>query len=226
VSEIFSQASRAVIQIANQEAMRLGHAYIGTEHLLLGIAQEREAIAGQVLRSLGAEPERIRQAVESMLQTDPESASAASQRPPSPRAKTIVGYAIEEARQLYHSSVGAEHLLLGLLRERDCRASAVLENLGLSLDRVRLELVKRLPPGSAAEMARKKALEQRFANHPEVQRLRRRQEELQIQMENAVAAADFDTAVRYRDQRDAVRQELAELYAALDRGSDAGTRPG
>ncbi len=213
--ESFAEAARTVIQIANREAMRYGRDHIGTEHLLLGLAED-QGVAGQVLRATGADASSIRDEIEKLVQSRAPTESSLQ----SPRLAGVVGYAMEEARRLYHTSVGADHLLLGLLLDPGCRASEILGRLGL-LDRVRADLLSRLPPGSALEIANRRALEQRFEKHPQVQELKRRIEDAQVKLENAVAAADFQTAASYRDRREAIEQSLEDLYTALGREPDA-----
>ncbi len=121
----FTERVRKVIYLAREEAARLQHDYIGTEHLLLGVIREVEGIAATVLNNLGLDLDRIRQEVENMV-----SASGGTMTigeiPFTPRAKRVLELAVEEARSLGHNYVGTEHLLLGLLREHDGVAAQVL----------------------------------------------------------------------------------------------------
>jgi ATP-dependent Clp protease ATP-binding subunit ClpA len=132
----------------------------------------------------------------------------------------VIEYAMEEARQLFHTYVGTEHLLLGLMRDRGCRASEILRNLGLDVERVRWDILNRVTPGSPSESAYRKMLEKRFENHPQVQQLKQRIESLQLKLQEAVATTEFETARSYRDQREAVETTLEELYTALGREPD------
>src|SRR5437868_6232485 len=132
--------ARKVMQLANQEAQRLNHEYIGTEHILLGLVKEGGGVAGNVLKNLDIDLRKIRLEVEKLVQSSPE-VDAPGKLPPTPRAKKVLEYAIEEARNFNHNYVGTEHLLLGLLREQEGVAAQVLMNLGLRLEVVREEVL-------------------------------------------------------------------------------------
>src|SRR5262249_36373205 len=132
--ERFTDRARRVMQLANQEAIRLKHEYIGTEHILLGLIKESTGLAGQVLRSINLDLHRLRCEIERMVESEPPDTQDLSNYP---RAKKVIEYAIEEARSIGHHYVGTEHLLLGLLRERDGMASRVLSNLGVDLSMIR-----------------------------------------------------------------------------------------
>ena len=139
----FTERVRKVIYLAREEAARLQHDYIGTEHLLLGVIREGEGIAATVLNNLGLDLDRIRQEVENMV-----SASGGTMTigeiPFTPRAKRVLELAVEEARSLGHNYVGTEHLLLGLIREGEGVAAKVLLELGVDRTRVREETLKLL----------------------------------------------------------------------------------
>jgi ATP-dependent Clp protease ATP-binding subunit ClpC len=121
----FTERVRKVIYLAREEAARLQHDYIGTEHLLLGVIREGEGIAATVLNNLGLDLERIRQEVENMVSAA--QGMTISEIPFTPRAKRVLELAVEEARSLGHNYVGAEHLLLGLIRRaRASRAEVLL----------------------------------------------------------------------------------------------------
>jgi ATP-dependent Clp protease ATP-binding subunit ClpC len=130
-----------VLQIANEEAERLSHNYIGTEHLLLGLVKEENGIAGRVLREIGAKPERVAEMVERMTGTGRRSPSAGKLEL-TPRTKQVLEFAVEEARKLSHNYIGTEHLLLGLIRHADGVAIDVLRQLGLTPDRIRRETLR------------------------------------------------------------------------------------
>src|SRR5262245_56089538 len=104
------------MQLANQEAMRYHHQYIGTEHILLGLVREGTGVAANVLKNLGVDLHKIRQEIDKILQAGLIEVSAGT-LPQTPRAKKVIEYSIEEARGLNHNYVGTEHLLLGLIRE-------------------------------------------------------------------------------------------------------------
>jgi ATP-dependent Clp protease ATP-binding subunit ClpC len=137
----FNQRARRVLQIANEEAERLSHNYIGTEHLLLGLVKEENGIAGRVLREMGAKPERVAEMVERMTGTGRRSSSAGKLEL-TPRTKQVLEFAVEEARKLSHNYIGTEHLLLGLIRHADGVAIDVLRQLGLTPDRIRRETLR------------------------------------------------------------------------------------
>jgi ATP-dependent Clp protease ATP-binding subunit ClpC len=137
----FNQRARRVLQIANEEAERLSHNYIGTEHLLLGLIKEENGIAGRVLREMGAKPERVAEMVERMTGTGRRSPSAGKLEL-TPRTKQVLEFAVEEARKLSHNYIGTEHLLLGLIRHADGVAIDVLRQLGLTPDRIRRETLR------------------------------------------------------------------------------------
>jgi ATP-dependent Clp protease ATP-binding subunit ClpC len=137
----FNQRARRVLQIANEEAERLSHNYIGTEHLLLGLVKEENGIAGRVLREMGAKPDRVAEMVERMTGTGRRSSSAGKLEL-TPRTKQVLEFAVEEARKLSHNYIGTEHLLLGLIRHADGVAIDVLRQLGLTPDRIRRETLR------------------------------------------------------------------------------------
>ncbi len=145
--EKFSERARRVLTIAQEEARQLNHNYIGTEHILLGLSREEEGVAAKVLTNLGVSLGKIRSAVEFI--------SSGSERPAegetglTPRAKKVIELAIDEARQLGHSYIGTEHILLGLLREGEGVAAGVLESLGVTLERARNETNQVLSQGAS-----------------------------------------------------------------------------
>jgi ATP-dependent Clp protease ATP-binding subunit ClpC len=141
--ERFTDRSRKVMQLANQEAQRFNHEYIGTEHILLGLIKEGSGVAANVLKNLDVDVRKIRLEVEKVVQSGPD-AIHMGRLPQTPRAKKVIEYAIEEAHKLKHNYVGTEHLLLGLIREEEGVASQVLMNLGLRLETVREEVLNLL----------------------------------------------------------------------------------
>jgi ATP-dependent Clp protease ATP-binding subunit ClpC len=139
----FTERVRKVIYLAREEAARLQHDYIGTEHLLLGVIREGEGIAAAVLNNLGLDLDRIRQEVENMVAPSGGTMTI-GEIPFTPRAKRVLELAVEEARALGHNYVGTEHLLLGLIHEGDGVAAKVLLELGVDRKRVREETIKLL----------------------------------------------------------------------------------
>src|SRR5881275_3292327 len=148
--ERFTDRARKVMQLANQEAQRFNHEYIGTEHILLGLVKEGSGVAANVLKNLDVDLRKIRLEVEKIVQSGPDMVTM-GKLPQTPRAKKVIEYSIEEARNLNHNYVGTEHLLLGLLREQEGVAAQVLMNLGLKLEDVREEVLNLLGHNMATE---------------------------------------------------------------------------
>ncbi len=144
--ERFTDRARKVMQLANQEAQRFNHEYIGTEHILLGLVKEGSGVAANVLKNLDVDLRKIRLEVEKLVQSGPEMVTI-GKLPQTPRAKKVIEYSMEEARNLNHNYVGTEHILLGLLREQEGVAAQVLMNLGLKLEDVREEVLNLLGHG-------------------------------------------------------------------------------
>ena len=136
----FTERARRVLSLAQEEAQRFNHNYIGTEHLLLGLVREGDGLAAKVLANLGVELNKVRSAVEFII--------GRGDRPTSgevgltPRAKKVIELAVDEARRLNHHYIGTEHLLLGLVREGEGIAAGVLESLGVNLEKVRAETTR------------------------------------------------------------------------------------
>ncbi len=141
--ERFTDRARKVMALANQEAQRFNHEYIGTEHILLGLVKEGSGVGANVLKNLDVDLRKVRLEVEKLVKSGPEMVTM-GKLPQTPRAKKVIEYAIEEARNLNHNYVGTEHLLLGLLREQDGVAAQVLMNLNLKLEDVREEVLNLL----------------------------------------------------------------------------------
>lgn len=148
--ERFTDRARKVMQLANQEAQRFNHEYIGTEHILLGLVKEGSGVAANVLKNLDVDLRKIRLEVEKLVQSGPEMVTM-GKLPQTPRAKKVIEYSMEEARNLNHNYVGTEHILLGLLREQEGVAAQVLMNLGLKLEEVREEVLNLLGHGLEGE---------------------------------------------------------------------------
>jgi hypothetical protein len=153
--ERFTDRARKVMQLANQEAQRFNHEYIATEHVLLGLLKGGGGVAAKVLIALDLDLFQLRSEVEKIIRSGPDHIFW-GKLPATPVVKKTIEHAIEEAKNLNHKYVGTEHLLLGLLRERDGVAAQVLMNLGLKLEDVRAEVLKLL--GSALPAAEEKSL--------------------------------------------------------------------
>lgn len=136
----FTKRARRVLQLAQEEAQRLNHNYIGTEHLLLGLVREENGVAVKVLQELGVEAPQVIRAVERTV--------GRGERVPfgkpslAPRTKRVIELAVDEARLMGHHYIGTEHLLLGLVREGDGIAVNVLRSLGINLDKVRTQTAR------------------------------------------------------------------------------------
>ncbi|MDI6872191.1 MAG: ATP-dependent Clp protease ATP-binding subunit [Bacillota bacterium] len=163
----FTERAERVIILSQEEARRLGHNYVGTEHLLLGLVREGEGVAARALQNLGLSLEQIREQVETVI--GPGEGGLTGKINFTPRAKRVMELAVDEARELGHSYIGTEHILLGLLREDEGVAAQVLKNLGAELDRVREEVLQLLgamygggakgakPAGAAAGAQKRKS---------------------------------------------------------------------
>ena len=135
----FTERARKVLTLAQEEAQRFNHNYIGTEHLLLGLVREGEGVAAKVLSNLGIELTKVRSAVEHIIGRGER--QVMGEIGLTPRAKKVIELAVDEARRLGHHYIGTEHLLLGLIREGEGIAAGVLESLGVNLEKVRSEVV-------------------------------------------------------------------------------------
>ncbi len=133
----FTERARKALSLAQEEAQRLQHNYIGTEHLLLGLIREGDGVAAKVLGSLGVELDKARSSVESIIGRGDR--VVLGEIGLTPRAKKVIELAVDEARRLHHHYLGTEHLLLGLVREGQGIAAGVLDNLGVSLEKVRTQ---------------------------------------------------------------------------------------
>ena len=150
--ERFTDRARKVMALANQEAQRFNHEYIGTEHILLGLVKEGTGVGATVLKNLDIDLRKVRLEVEKIVKSGPDMVTM-GKLPQTPRAKKVIEYGIEEARNLGHNYIGTEHLLLGLLREREGVAAQVLQILGLKLEEVREEVLNLLGAGIESEGA-------------------------------------------------------------------------
>jgi hypothetical protein len=147
--ERFTDRARKVMKLANEEAQRLRHEYIGTEHILLGLIKEGNGVGTNVLRNLDVDLHKVRLAVEELVGSGPNMV-ADEALPLTPRTKKALEYAMREACDLDHNYVGTEHILLGLLREDESVAAQILMNLGLRLKEVREEVLALLSHGTSA----------------------------------------------------------------------------
>src|SRR5262249_26388479 len=208
--ERFTDRARKVLQLAAQEAQRFNHEYIGTEHILLGLIREGDGVAANVLKNLGIHPLKIRREVERIVQSGPDMVTM-GKLPQTPRAKKVIEYSIDEARNLNHNYVGTEHLLLGLLREEEGLASQVLMNLGLKLEDVREEVLNLLGhcldlPESGAAVQDLPALD-----------LSAQIKQLTQEKEAAITKDDFEKAASLRDQIDKLMKKRERVIRAAEK---------
>ncbi len=164
--ERFTQRARRVLSLAQEEAERMRHAYIGTEHLLLGLMREEGGVAGRVLRDLGVEQRRVQEMVERLTGASAGRASTVSKIDLAPGTKRVLELAVDEARRMGHHYIGTEHLLLGMVRQNEGVAMDVLKKLGISAEQIRrqtrrvlqenpVQSATRAPAAAASAAARK-----------------------------------------------------------------------
>jgi ATP-dependent Clp protease ATP-binding subunit ClpA len=146
----FTERARKTLQLAQEEAQRFNHNYIGTEHILLGLVREGDGVAARVLNNLGIELNKVRSAVEFIIGRGDR--MVMGEIGLTPRAKRVIELAVDEARRLNHHYIGTEHLLLGLVREGEGIAAGVLESLGVSLKDVRAQVIEVLQTSSGYSM--------------------------------------------------------------------------
>jgi ATP-dependent Clp protease ATP-binding subunit ClpC len=193
----FTDRARKVLTLAQDEAQRFNHNYIGTEHLLLGLVREGEGVAARVLENMNVELPKVRTAVEFII--------GRGDRPVvgevglTPRAKRVIELAIDEARRLGHNYIGTEHLLLGLVREGEGIAAGVLESLGVNLDKVRHEVIRVLSQSSSAGPA---AEAKRASKTPTV-------DQLGINLTEAARAGKLDPVIGREKEIERVIQILS-----------------
>lgn len=212
--ELFTDEARKVMQLANQEAMRLNQQYIGTEHIFLGLLNEASGVAVSTLKNLNIDLGKVRLELEQAIQSG-QQLLAMGKVPATPRAKKVIEYAMEEAHGLTHGYVGTEHLLLGLMREQENVAAQVLWNNGLRIDAVRAEIVnllsagirERIPPGRAAAEIQDLPAELRQAATELDAEIKR----FMLKKEEAVAEQQFDEAADLRDRECEFRRRKAVL---------------
>ena len=146
----FTPRAQQVLALARKEADRFNHNFLGTEHLLLGLIKLGQGVAVNVLQKMGLDLETVRMEVEKQVGTGPDQKMIGN-IPYTPRVKKVLALASKEAKNLNHTYVGTEHILLGLLREGDGVAAKVLRNLDVDIEQTRQEILKELDPNFAAE---------------------------------------------------------------------------
>ena len=235
----FTDRARRVVVLAQAEARRLEHNYIGTEHILLGLIHEGEGVAAKTLESLGISLEAVRQQVEEIIGQGQQAPSG--HIPFTPRAKKVLELSLRESLQLGHNYIGTEHILLAMLREGEGVAAQVLVKLGADLNRVRQQVIqllhgypgkrpqgsaaglreRGLPPETAARLneieSRLSAVEGRAGTGPDTGELDRQIEQARRDRQAAVDAQEYERAASLRDrEKDLLAQQASrqEQWAA------------
>jgi ATP-dependent Clp protease ATP-binding subunit ClpA len=215
--ERFTERSRRVVVLAQEEARMLNHNYIGTEHILLGLIREGAGVAARALESLGISLDAVRQEVLEIIGQGQQAPSG--HIPFTPRAKKVLELSLREALQLGHEYIGTEHILLGMIREGDGVAAQVLVKLGADLNRVRLQVVQLLhgyrgegvigegsplpdvSPARADSLDRRLAAIERWVGlRPDLDDLDTEIARIRREKEAAIERQDFEAAAALRDQ--------------------------
>jgi ATP-dependent Clp protease ATP-binding subunit ClpC len=246
--ERFTDRSRRVVVLAQEEARMLDHSYIGTEHILLALIREDGGVAAQALESLGITEEAARQQVEEITGRG-EPGPQRGHIPFTPRAKKILQLSLREAIALGHGYIGTEHILLGLVREDDGVAVRVLNGLGVEPNRVRHQVIQLVSarrvqeePGTGRATGRGKrkllselrgrldaldwrlsVLEQRVGTSPDLAQLDQEITQVLSDKESAIEAQDFENAAVLRDREQQLLGDRAarlQEWAALPSLSD------
>jgi ATP-dependent Clp protease ATP-binding subunit ClpC len=237
--ERFTDRARRVVVLAQQEARRLDHNYIGTEHILLGLIAEGKGVAARALESLGISLAAVRQQVEEIIGRGQQTPSG--HIPFTPRAKKVLELSLRESLQLGHDYIGTEHILLGLIREGDGVAAQVLVRLGADLNQVRQQVIQLLQghqekePVSARSTAgelrllpavnarleaverRLTAIEQRVGTGPDLSNLDEQIAQVRREKESAVDAQDYEQAASLRNRE---KELLASKAARQEQWAD------
>jgi ATP-dependent Clp protease ATP-binding subunit ClpA len=211
--ERFTDRGRRVVVLAQDEARRLDHNYIGTEHLLLGLIHEGDGVAAKALESLGISLDDVRQQVEEIIGRGQQAPSG--HIPFTPRAKKVLELSLRESKLLGHNYIGTEHILLGLIHEGDGVAAQVLVKLGASLNRVRQQVIyirEGAPETEGQDRLdavedRLAAVEQWVGTRPDTSDLDEQIAQVCREKESAVDAHDYEQAA-------ALRNREKELLAA------------
>jgi ATP-dependent Clp protease ATP-binding subunit ClpC len=247
--ERFTDRSRRVVVLAQEEARMLNHEYVGTEHILLGLIREDGGVAAQALESLGIGEEAARRQVEEIVGRGQAGAAPRGHLPITPQGKKVLQLSLREAMALGHGYVGTEHILLGLIREDEGVAARVLTGLGVDPNMIRQQVIRLVSarqvhqePGTGRAGGRRKrkqlsalrdeldsvswrlsVLEQRVGTTPDLAQLDREIAQIRRDRESAIDAQDFENAavLHGREQR-LVDDKAARLqeWAALPSLSD------
>jgi ATP-dependent Clp protease ATP-binding subunit ClpC len=227
----FTDRARKVMEFTNEEALRLNHEYVGTEHILLGLMIEGSGVAANILKNLDIDLQKLRREIELIVHRGLHPITEAK-LPLTPRAKKVLEYAIEEARALGQKSLGMEHLLLGLLREDEGVAAQILMNLGLRLEYVREEVLNLMghreelkkAGGAVDEPEPPKGANAEIQHLPEPARKIVAEFDCQIgliqqEKEEAVADQDWEKAANLRDLEDKLKKQRAKFIRRWPKNS-------
>ncbi len=238
----FTPRAKKVLELSLREALQLGHNYIGTEHILLGLIRESEGVAAKALESLGISLEAVRQQVKEIIGRGQQAPSG--HIPFTPRAKKVLELSLREADGFGHNYIGTEHLLLGLIREGSGVAAQVLVKLGADLNRARQQVVQLLH-GRAGEdlisedsplrddwLTRVDSLDRRLAAierwvglRPDLDDLDQETARVRREKEAAIDRQDFDASVALRDQETRLLAARAGQEREWTGAGEAGRRP-
>jgi ATP-dependent Clp protease ATP-binding subunit ClpA len=216
--ERFTDRARRVVVLAQEEAVRLKHNHLGTEHLLLGLVHEGQGVAAKALESLGIQLEAVRAQVEEII--------GQGQRAPTghipftPRAKKVLELSLREAQQLGHDYIGTEHILLGLIREGEGVAAQVLAKLGADLSRTRRQVVGLSIGDTDAMEAVARTRLVRMSVPDELREAQEQLTQVRREKERAIDAEDFDRAAALRDQEQQLLGRLVEREREWTAGVD------
>lgn len=222
--ERFTDRARKVMQLANQEAQRLGFEYIGTEHVLLGLIKEGSGVAALVLKNLDVDLHNLQLDVEKAILRSHAQGVADPRSPQRPRAKKTIEHAMEEAQKLGHYYLGNEHILLGLLREADDPAALVLSAHGVTLQRTRDELAILFPAGPPSRPPPREVEDLPAELVPIAAELDAQIDRMTAATLKAVADQDFEMAASLHEsenQRQCERQMLLRDWMADRRAKSA-----
>lgn len=194
--ERFTDRARKVMQLANQEAQRFNHEYVGTEHILLGIIKEGSNNSAQLLAGMDIDLRKVRLEVEKRMQHGPDQVNIVGKLPQTPRAKRVIELSIEAAREYGQNYVGTEHMLMGLIREKEGSAAMILADLGATEETFKQFWELSLGKPLAVELQRRQNLRE--------------------QIEQAISDQNFEQALRLKSRLDAISKSPTKTKIQQD----------
>src|SRR5215469_4500125 len=228
----FTERARRVLSLAQEEAQRFQHNYIGTEHLLLGLVREGDGVAARVLNNLGVELHEVRRAVEFIIGRGDR--IVLGEIGLTPRAKKVIELAVDEARRLNHHYIGTEHLLLGLVREGEGIAAGVLESLGVNLEKVRTQTIQVLnqtgsgnPGDTSPKHSKTPTIDQMGINLTaqaplNLKEAMRELDAVLRKKDEAIQNQDYAQAAALHDREVQLKERIAKLESGRYTGSTSG----